>query len=137
MQLQDLFERAKITEVKTDPGMRPAHPHQLREMTPARCGTALIQEGAWRHGRDGGTPISSVYRRIKGRARRNEQTHPRSGWSGLSRLAVQSFADSSGDGFGNPHGLVLALESALRPFDLSGRNTLRTPGSFLNKSLMH
>ena len=40
MQLQDLFERAKITEVKTDLGMRPAHPHQLREMTPARCGTS-------------------------------------------------------------------------------------------------
>jgi hypothetical protein len=26
-----LFERAKITEVKTDLGMRPAHPHQLRD----------------------------------------------------------------------------------------------------------
>jgi hypothetical protein len=31
VQLQDLFERAKVTEVKTDLGMRPAHPHQLRD----------------------------------------------------------------------------------------------------------
>jgi hypothetical protein len=31
IQLQDLFERARITEVKTDLGMRPSHPHQLRD----------------------------------------------------------------------------------------------------------
>ena len=42
IQLQDLFERAKITEVKTDLGMRPAHPHQLRDT----CAVWYIRKGA-------------------------------------------------------------------------------------------
>ena len=42
IQLQDLFERAKVTEVKTDLGMRPAHPHQLRDT----CAVWYIRKGA-------------------------------------------------------------------------------------------
>jgi integrase len=42
IQLQDLFERAKITEVKTDLEMRPAHPHQLRDT----CAVWYIRKGA-------------------------------------------------------------------------------------------
>jgi len=42
IQLQDLFERAGITEVKTDLGMRPAHPHQLRDT----CAVWYIRKGA-------------------------------------------------------------------------------------------
>jgi integrase len=42
IQLQDLFERARITEVKTDLGMRPAHPHQLRDT----CAVWYIRKGA-------------------------------------------------------------------------------------------
>jgi site-specific recombinase XerD len=42
IQLQDLFERAKTTEVKTDLGMRPAHPHQLRDT----CAVWYIRQGA-------------------------------------------------------------------------------------------
>ena len=46
------------------------------------------------------------------RARRYQQTNSGSGWGGLSRLADQPFINSSGDGFRDPHGLVLALKSA-------------------------
>jgi integrase len=42
IQLQNLFERAKVTEVKTDLGMRPAHPHQLRDT----CAVWYIRKGA-------------------------------------------------------------------------------------------
>ena len=42
IQLQDLFERAKVTEVKTDLGMRPPHPHQLRDT----CAVWYIRKGA-------------------------------------------------------------------------------------------
>jgi integrase len=42
IQLQDLFERARITDVKTDLGLRPAHPHQLRDT----CAVWYIRKGA-------------------------------------------------------------------------------------------
>jgi integrase len=83
IQLQNLFERAKVTEVKTDLGMRPAHPHQLRDT----CGVVHPQgrvdpgrrQDAGRYRGDGRAPLPSVHRRTKGRARRDEQTDSGSG----------------------------------------------------------
>ena len=44
--LQDLFKRAGITEVKTDVGTRPAHPHMLRDT----CAVSYLRHGMSLHG---------------------------------------------------------------------------------------